>query len=384
MKPWRIVGGRHRRAAALSTLMLVVGLGVPSWTARAEAPARDDERPPVVPDLPVLDQDGRALHFHRDLVKDRVVVVNFIFTTCGTICPALGAIFGKLQDELGEQLGRDVHLISVSIDPLTDTPERLKAWAAKFGARPGWTLVTGAKADLEQLARTLGGSSGDKLEHPAMVLLGDEAHGRWRRAYGFPKPAELARLARELVAARSTAAEAATAPPGAPAEGERVASAARRWFTDTRLLDQDGREVRFYSDVLAGRVVVISSFYTTCTTVCPVIQGTFARIQAALGERLGKDAFLVSLSVDPEHDTPERLREFARRMQAREGWIFLTGAREQMEHVLYKLGYKTTDRESHSTIVLIGNEPRQVWKKAMGLADASALLPLLDEVLKAE
>ena len=379
MSTYEVTHRARCRTVLAVGLALAAALAAPAPVAHAADSVRDEARPLVVPDLPVLDQDGRALHFQRDLVKDRVVVVNFIFTTCGTICPALGAIFGKLQDELGEQLGRDVHLISVSIDPVTDTPERLKAWAAKFGARPGWTLVTGAKADLDQLARTLGGSTGDKQEHPAMVLLGDAARGRWRRAYGFPKPAELARLARELVADR--AAGSSAAPTAAPEDGP---SAAARWFTDTLLRDQDGREVRFYSDVLKGRVVVISSFYTTCTTVCPVIQGTFARIQEALGERLGKDAFLVSISVDPEHDTPERLRDFARRMQAREGWIFLTGAKEPLEHVLYKLGYKAADRESHSTVVLIGNEPKQVWKKALGLANVSALLPLVDEVLRAE
>ena len=101
----------------------------------------------------------------------------------------------------------------------------------------------------------------------------------------------------------------------------------------------------------------------------------------ALGERLGKDAFLVSISVDPENDTPERLRDFAKRMQARPGWIFLTGARAPLEAVLYKLGYKAADRDAHSTLVLIGNEPRQYWKKAMGLADAKAIVPLVEEVL---
>jgi cytochrome oxidase Cu insertion factor (SCO1/SenC/PrrC family) len=360
-------------AARLACLLALVGWAVPSHAAPDQAPTgvQDETAPLQVPDVEVRDQDGRALRFHTDVVKGRVVAINFIFTSCGGICPALGAMFGKLQDELGAELGRDVHLVSVSIDPVTDTPERLKAWAGRFGARPGWTLVTGDKAELERLARALAGvGNGPKETHAAVVLLGNEARGRWQRAYGFTKPAELARLARDL----------ARLPAPAAASGE-AGSAAARWFTDTVLVDQDGRERRFYSDVLKGHVVVLSSFFTSCASVCPVIQGTLAKVQDALGERLGKDAFLVSISVDPENDTPERLRDFAKRMQARPGWIFLTGAREPLETVLYKLGYKAADRDAHSTLVLIGNEPRQYWKKAMGLADAKAIIPLVEEVL---
>lgn len=366
MRPW----------IAPTLLAVALCAAAPPRAFASEEPTgvKDDAEPLQVPDVPVVDQDGRKLRFHTDLVKGKVVAINFIFTTCGGICPALGAMFGKLQDELGAEFGRDVHLVSVSIDPQTDTPERLKTWAARFGARPGWTLVTGDKAELDRLARALAGvGNGPKETHAAVVLLGNEARGRWRRAYGFTKPAELARLAREL----------AVAPPPTAAAGpaDAAPSAAARWFTDTVLLDQDGKERRFYTDVLKGHVVVISAFFTSCGSVCPVIQGTMARIQDTLGERLGKDAFLVSISVDPENDTPERLRDYARRMQARPGWVFLTGAKEPLEAVLYKLGYKAADRDAHSTLVLIGNEPRQYWKKAMGLADAKAIVPLVEEVL---
>src|SRR4030095_10984245 len=96
-----------------------------------------------IPDVNVLDQDGNALHFYSDLIKDKTVAINFIFTNCTTICPPLAATFARLQKEMGDKVGKDVHLISISVDPLTDTPERLKAWGAKFKAGPGWTFVTG-------------------------------------------------------------------------------------------------------------------------------------------------------------------------------------------------------------------------------------------------
>src|ERR1041384_6287974 len=81
----------------------------------------------VIPDVKVLDQDGNARHFYTDLIKDKTVAINFIFTNCTTICPPLAATFARLQKEMGDKVGRDVHLISISVDPLTDTPERLKA-----------------------------------------------------------------------------------------------------------------------------------------------------------------------------------------------------------------------------------------------------------------
>ncbi|RMF76628.1 MAG: SCO family protein [Acidobacteria bacterium] len=141
-----------------------------------------------VPDLPVIDQDGRQLSFRSDLVEKGPFVMNFVFTTCTTICPPMGAIFGRLQDELGARLGRDVRLVSVSIDPVTDTPERLKAWSGTFGRREGWTLVTGRKDDVDVILRSLGALTPDKVDHAPLVLVGDPASGRVRRVYGLAAP----------------------------------------------------------------------------------------------------------------------------------------------------------------------------------------------------
>src|SRR5882757_2866913 len=94
-----------------------------------------------IADSPVIDQTGAARHFYSDLVKDRVVVMNFVFTSCTTICPTMGATFARVQKLLGSR--KDISLISVSIDPANDTPERLAAWSRRLGGGPGWTLVTG-------------------------------------------------------------------------------------------------------------------------------------------------------------------------------------------------------------------------------------------------
>lgn len=147
-----------------------------------------------IPDVPVLDQDGTPKRFYTDLVKDKVVAVNFVFTTCTTICPPMGANFAKLQKLLGERAGRDVHLISVSVDPATDTPERMKAWGQKFGAGPGWTLVTGDREEITRLLKSLGVYTVSISDHSPLVLLGNDARHQWTRAYGLAAPAKLADL----------------------------------------------------------------------------------------------------------------------------------------------------------------------------------------------
>lgn len=165
-------------------------------------------------------------------------------------------------------------------------------------------------------------------------------------------------------------------------EAPKKPSAAEKYFTDVVLLNQDGKPMRFYNDVLKGKVVVINAFFTSCTNVCPPMNRNFEKIQAALGERLGRDAFLVSISVDPGTDTPSKLKEYAARFHAKPGWLFLTGKKENVEWALYKLGQYVETKDDHKTIVLIGNEPKGVWKKAFGLANADELIKLVEEVLK--
>ncbi|MDJ0838098.1 MAG: SCO family protein [Acidobacteriota bacterium] len=162
-----------------------------------------------IADVPVTTQHGRSLHFYRDLVKGKVVAVNFIFTNCPTICPPMGANYGKLQKLLGDHADR-VRLISISIDPNTDTPERLKAWSDQFDAAPGWTLVTGKKRDIETLLKTLKSFAADISTHSSTVLVGNDPAGFWTRANGLASPSEL------KAAVEKAAAVAATAPKGGP------------------------------------------------------------------------------------------------------------------------------------------------------------------------
>lgn len=160
------------------------------------------------------------------------------------------------------------------------------------------------------------------------------------------------------------------------------ANPAAAYFTDTTLVDQNGQEHRFYSDLLQGKVVVISTIFTTCTGVCPLIGKTFARIQDHLGEQLGGKVRLISISVDPENDTPEKLRSFAARFGAREGWFLLTGRKENVEFILQRLGQGVDVKENHKAILLIGNEPTGLWKKAFALADPDDVIRIVDSVVR--
>jgi protein SCO1 len=181
--------------------------------AAAPAPDKLEVAQPVaglnIPDVSVLDQDGNTVRFYSDLVKGKVVAINFVFTNCTTICPPMGANFAKLQKILGERVGQGVHLISVSVDPATDTPERMKAWGQKFGAREGWSLITGDRLEITRLLKALGVYTSDINDHSPLVFVGNDAQGQWTRAYGLAAPAKIAELIDGVTAA--TPAEAAHA-----------------------------------------------------------------------------------------------------------------------------------------------------------------------------
>ena len=162
--------------------------------AASSAPATNDLGSLRIPDVPIYDQNGRRLSFYTDLVKGKTVAINFIFTTCTTICPPMTATFRRVQQQLGERAGRDVYLISVSVDPVTDVPERLHDFAARFNAGSGWTFVTGSKTEIDSLLQALGAAVADKNDHTPMILVGNDAAGHWTRAYGLSPPTTLVTL----------------------------------------------------------------------------------------------------------------------------------------------------------------------------------------------
>jgi len=155
-----------------------------------------------LPDVELLNQDGRSVRFKSDVVAGRIVAINFLYTTCTTICPVTSAIFAQVQQALGDRLGQEVWLLSISVDPTRDTPARLKAYAHKVGAQPGWLWLTGQKHRVDQVLQGLGTYTPDFVDHPSVVLIGDGQRGGWTRLYGLPSPDDIRTRLEALVAAR--------------------------------------------------------------------------------------------------------------------------------------------------------------------------------------
>ena len=152
-----------------------------------------------LPDLELLDQNNRRVHFYGDLIKDKIVLISFFYTSCTYTCLMQGKVFAELQAELGERLGKEVFLISVTRDPQTDTPERLKAWGARNGVRRGWTLVTGGKDDMAKLVAHLTGDPLGRLEmHSSFIYIGNDKKNKWDGIYGLDSPKELVRKIEEM------------------------------------------------------------------------------------------------------------------------------------------------------------------------------------------
>lgn len=107
----------------------------------------------AIPDIKLTDQDGRELSLYRDLMKDKLVVLNLFYTSCNGVCPTAGLWFSRIQDRLGERLGREVVLISISINPDVDTPEKVNQWASRWRRKPGWTLLTSKEKDARDLVK---------------------------------------------------------------------------------------------------------------------------------------------------------------------------------------------------------------------------------------
>ena len=158
-------------------------------------------------------------------------------------------------------------------------------------------------------------------------------------------------------------------------------TAAHRYFTDVELVNQNGEKMRLYSDLLKGKVVIVNSFFATCQGSCLPMSRNLEKIQQALAERMGKDLFIISISVDPAVDTPPKLKEYAKKLNAKPGWYFLTGDKQNVGLALTKLGQFVDDKQDHLNIFIIGNERTGLWKKAFGLAPSDALVKIVESVL---
>jgi len=169
--------------------------------------------------------------------------------------------------------------------------------------------------------------------------------------------------------------------PAAPKPPDATENKAQKYFTDTVLVNQNGERMRFYTDLMKGKTVVIDTFFATCQASCLPMNRNLAQIQEGLGDRLGKDVNILSISVDPGVDTPTLLKAYAKKLNAKPGWYFLTGDKESIEFILKKLGQFVDDKNDHTNIFLIGNDRTGLWKKAFGLAKSEELMKVVESVV---
>jgi protein SCO1/2 len=170
----------------------------PPKPGRIEMPLMSME----IPDTLLLDQNGKQVRLYSDLIKDKVVMVHFFFTRCSYVCPMQGRSLMKLKSRLGDRLGRDIFIISISRDPLYDTPEQLSKWGKLYGVGPGWTLSTG---DLPVIKKLLWDFTGEEIgegSHESQVYIGNDRTGVWTSTDGLLLTDEIVKVIDDVSASK--------------------------------------------------------------------------------------------------------------------------------------------------------------------------------------
>jgi protein SCO1 len=199
-----VFGGRYLLSAALIGVSLFAAGAWADEHAMPGAPADAHERVQasdnadvrrsqtqfVIPEVTLLRDDGKTVNLPAELNDGRPLVVNFIYTSCTTICPMNSQVFEQFQGDLGGER-ESVHLISISIDPEQDTPAHLRKYAAQFHARHGWDHYTGKIADIIAVQRAFGAYRGDKMSHTPLTLMRSSPGKLWVRFDGFARADDL-------------------------------------------------------------------------------------------------------------------------------------------------------------------------------------------------
>lgn len=168
-----------KRLAAAALLLVACSLLLTAGAAFA-ATAGSPWGAGYFPNVPLVTQDGKTVRFYEDLMKGRKVLINFVYSSCEQACPLDTAKMAEVQRLLGDRVGRDVFMYSVTLDPETDTPSVMKSYATTFKAGPGWLFLTGKRADIDQIRYKLG-ERNEKETHANTVRVGDVASGQWMR-----------------------------------------------------------------------------------------------------------------------------------------------------------------------------------------------------------
>jgi protein SCO1 len=151
----------------------------------------------AAPNVPLVTHEGQAVTFYDDLIRGKVVAINMMYAECEGICPLATSNLVRVQELLGERVGRDVFLYSLTLQPELDTPQRLQEYVVMHGVKPGWLFLTGVRADIERLRYRLGFFDpkpvvdGDKATHTGMVRIGNDGYDRWTSASSLALPEQI-------------------------------------------------------------------------------------------------------------------------------------------------------------------------------------------------
>ena len=180
---------------AVLVLLLLCGVAIGQNLQKSVTPTVEVDIEGVgkvqIPDLDVRDQDGRKIRFYSDLIKDKIVVISFFYTSCMVSCTMQGQTFSKLQSLLGDRLGKSVFLISVTTDPARDGPAKLKSWGKRYDVQEGWTLVTGKEAEMNKLLLPFTGMRAGSGMHLPSTFVGNARTGVWTSASGVFEPSDV-------------------------------------------------------------------------------------------------------------------------------------------------------------------------------------------------
>jgi len=167
--------------------MLALSIASPSEAAVGKYKRTIEEY--AVPDVVLVNQDGAKVRLKELVQSDNVVIVEFIFGTCTTICPVLSAGFTNLQQKLSPDTRR-VRLVSITIDPENDSPKVLKEYLGRYHAKPGWDFLTGSRSDIDKVMRAFSAYVPNKMQHFPLTLIRLPGDGRWVRIYGLMSTSE--------------------------------------------------------------------------------------------------------------------------------------------------------------------------------------------------
>jgi len=200
-------GIQQHRPAGFSMAVGILTVLLLAFTVKAQAGSRDQntsgtaQKPAeqYFTNVPLINQAGQEQALYRDLLKDKVVIIHSFFTGCKSVCPVSMKLMAGIQERFAADMGKNLFILSFSLDPQTDTPLKLQAYANELKAGPGWQLISGNKENVDFALKKLGHYVDDIEDHKNTLILGNEATGLWKKAFLLAKPDALDQLIREML-----------------------------------------------------------------------------------------------------------------------------------------------------------------------------------------